>query len=69
MKCVYELYFDESRNDIKRGGGGSGPGSPRRFVSAVDQFAMTRDFYDINDADAFLRILPKEFDRFNPARN
>ena len=68
MQCVYSLYFDDERNCLKRGGGGSGPGSPRRFIVAVDQFARTRDFFDLSDANEFLKILPTEFDRFNPLK-
>ena len=68
MGVVSALYFDFTKNNVKKGSGGSGPGSPRRFAEAVDQFAMTRDFFSDDDVVEFLKILPEEFDRFNPAR-
>lgn len=68
MQTVTSLYFDEEAQDIKPGAGSKGPGTPRRYVVAVDQFGLTKDFYQKNDAEEFLRILPKEFDGFNPLK-
>jgi hypothetical protein len=62
------LYFDEGSQSLKKGSGGSGAGSPRRFATVVDQLALTRDLVEINDAQEFLKLLPKEFDRFNPIK-
>ena len=62
------LYFDERTQTLKKGSGGSGAGSPRRFAVVVDQLALTRDLVEIDDAQEFLRLLPNEFDRFNPIK-
>ena len=68
MTTINRLYFDETKQELKRGAGGKDKGSPRRFCVAVDQFGLTKDFFDPNDAELFLAILPKEFNRFNPLR-
>lgn len=58
------LYFDSSEKRLKPNSGGPYPGAARRLVVAVDQLAMTRDFYEINDAGELIAILPAEFDKF-----
>lgn len=68
MATINRLYFDETKQELKRGAGGKDRGSPRRFCVAVDQFGLTKDFFDPQDAELFLAILPKEFNRFNPLR-
>lgn len=68
MQTVTSLYFDDDTQEIKPGAGSKGPGTPRRYVVAVDQFGLTKDFYHKNDADEFMRILPAEFDVFNPLK-
>ena len=68
MATISRLYFDETKQELKRGAGGKDKGSPRRFCVAVDQFGLTKDFFDPEDAERFLAILPKEFNRFNPLR-
>lgn len=68
METINSLYFDETKQEYKKGAGGKGSGSPRRLCIAVDQFGLTKDFFDSEDAQRFLEILPKEFNRFNPLR-
>ena len=68
MATINRLYFDEEKQVCKKGSGSKGGGSPRRFVVAVDQFGLTKDFFEPKDAERFLEILPKEFNRFNPLR-
>lgn len=63
MEAVGELYLDPSSGTLKRGSGGSGPGSPRRLVAVLDQLSLTFDFQQIG-ADALLKLLPKEFKKF-----
>lgn len=68
MAVINRLYFDEEKQRNKKGAGGKDGGSPRRFAVAVDQFGLTKDFFEPEDAERFLEILPKEFNRFNPLR-
>ncbi len=68
MAAITRLYFDEEKQAYKKGAGGKDGGSPRRFGVAVDQFGLTKDFFEPEDAERFLEILPKEFNRFNPLR-
>lgn len=64
MRALKDLYFDSEKNCPKPGAGGAGAGAVRRFVSMVDQFGMTMDCFEIEDANAFLAVLPKEFEKF-----
>jgi len=64
LRTANVLYFDARKMSTKRGAAGDGRGGVRRFVAMVDQFAMTRDFFDMKDADEFLTLLPAEFERF-----
>ena len=68
QRCVFVATYKKQPNQWGWICSGDGPGAVRRFVDMVDQFTMTRDFYDLNNTDAFLRISPKEFDLCNPAR-
>ena len=68
VDVLNKLYFDEARQVIKSGAGGPKAATARRLVVAIDQLQRTRDFYDLEDVPEFLRILPKEFDKFNPLR-
>lgn len=58
-----ELYIDSSTSKFKRGAGGSGPGSPRRFAAVIQQFDVTWDLYAMS-AEQLLAMLPAEFSRF-----
>ncbi len=63
LAVANQLYFDPSANGLRRGGGGKGPGSPRRFVSVIKQLDLTYDLYGLSSVD-LLALLPPEFDRF-----
>lgn len=68
VDALNKLYFDEDRQVIKPGAGGPKAATARRLVDAIDQLQRTRDFYDLEDVTEFLRVLPREFDKFNPLR-
>lgn len=60
-----QLYFDAIAGRPKRGVAGSGRGSARRFGLVLRQLDLTYD-PDSMAAEAFLDLLPKEFDRWKP---
>ena len=64
MATVNALYFDSKRQVVRRGATGSGAGSPRNLVKVLDQLALTRDFYDVEDLPFVLSLLPSQFDRY-----
>ncbi len=64
MAVVKTVYFDDARNMVRKGSGSSGPTAPRHLVRVIDQLAMTRDFYDVKDAERLTGILPKVFRHF-----
>lgn len=65
LNAVRILYFDEENNRVKsRVAGPDQPGGIRRFVDMVDQFGMTRDFREMDDAYEFIALLPNEFTPF-----
>lgn len=64
MATVNTLYFDKGKNRVRNGANSAGPGSPRRLVVVVDQLALTRDYFGIEDANALVALLPEEFNRF-----
>lgn len=68
VDVLNKLYFDDNLQIIKSGAGGPKAASARRLAVAIDQLQRTRDFYDLRDVSEFLKILPKEFDKFNPFR-
>ena len=57
------LYWDEDKNTKKRGSGGKGPGSPRRFADIVSQYERTWDLFSVN-IDDLAGMLPDEFGKF-----
>lgn len=59
------LYYDSTRGAMKRGAGGRGPGSPRRFRTVLDQLDRTFDLQSLTE-DRLLALLPSEFERFKP---
>lgn len=63
MRTVTNLYVDKNTGRAKRGSGGSGPGSPRRFVKVFSQLALTFDMHEMTTA-AVMDLLPSEFDLF-----
>lgn len=68
IEVLNRLYFDEELKKVKKGAGGPKAATARRLVVAIDQLQRTRDFFELSDVEEFLRILPKEFDKFNPLR-
>ena len=64
MAALTGLYLKNDGTGIKPGSGGERPGAVRRFVTMVDQFGMTHDFYQEEDSVRFIELLPKEFERF-----
>lgn len=58
-----KLYYDHKTNKLKRGSGGKGSGSPRRFADIINQFSLTWDLYSMT-GDNIWNLLPPEFDRF-----
>ena len=60
-----DLYVNPASRRQKRGGGGKGPGSPRRFADVLNQLDLTFDLYAMT-RNELLALLPREFDRFRP---
>lgn len=63
MEVARRLYSRADGDGLKRGAGGSGPGSPRRFAQVLRQFDLTYDVYGM-DSTSLMTLLPSEFDRF-----
>lgn len=63
VEIATSLYYNPQTKNIKPGGGGKGPGSPRRLATILNQFDLTWDLYSAT-ADELMRILPQEFDKF-----
>lgn len=57
------LYYDPNSKGQKKGAGGKGPGSARRFLNWLNQLKLTYDLFSIN-AEDLEKLLPAEFDRF-----
>ena len=57
------LAWDADRASLKRGFGGSGPGSARRVPVVAKQFRLTYDLDSMRPAQ-IQELLPREFDRF-----
>lgn len=60
MNVLAKLYVDNRLQEVKKGAASS----VRHFISVLDQLAMTRDFFSLDDTDELLRILPADFERF-----
>lgn len=63
LEAAGNLYMDAKSGKLRRGAGGKGAGSPRRFVDMLNQFDLTYDLYSL-DGKRLLAMLPAEFDRF-----
>lgn len=63
VKTLYRLYWNAEADDMKSGASGEGPGSIMHMIDLLTQFDLTFDISSL-EADHFLRILPKDFDRF-----
>jgi hypothetical protein len=63
IATIGSLVWDIDRARLKRGFGGSGPGSARRVQVVAKQFGLTYDLHSIRP-EQILDLLPREFDRF-----
>jgi hypothetical protein len=63
QSMLQRLYFDETRQRIKKGAGGKGAGTPRRLMDFFRQIELNYDLPSIK-ADTFWDMLPKEFEKF-----
>ena len=63
IAAISSLAWDADRASLKRGFGGSGPGSARRVPVVAKQFCLTYDL-DSMRPEQILALLPREFDRF-----
>jgi len=61
------LYWDDENNSKKKGSGGKGPGSPRRFADIISQYERTWDLFTVN-VDELAKMLPEEFNKFTGMR-
>jgi hypothetical protein len=66
VSAAYKLYFDEETERPRRGSGGAGAGSPRRLALITQQLDLTFDLRAC-DVDRFIKLLPKEFNRWRQA--
>jgi hypothetical protein len=64
MSLIKLLYWDEKSNSRKKGSGGKGPGSPRRFADIVSQYERTWDLFSVQ-VDELAGMLPDEFEKFS----
>lgn len=60
------LYFDRATGKLRRGAGGKGGGSARRFAQVRNQLDVTWDLFVISPAQ-LVEKLPKEFEKFRKA--
>ena len=63
ITAIASLAWDVERARLKRGFGGSGPGSARRVPVVAKQFRLTYDL-DSMRPEQILDLLPREFERF-----
>ena len=68
MQAANRLYYDDEKACARKGAGGEGAAAARYLIRAIDQLSMTRDFFEARDAEVLLKLLPIQFDRFNPVR-
>jgi len=65
VQTATSLYIDATTNRRKSGAAGQGGGSARRLAAVLNQFTLTWDLYWMT-AEALIKMLPSEFDRFRP---
>ena len=58
-----KLYFDPTSGKLRKGAGGKGAGSARRFAQVRKQLDVTWDLFALSP-DQLIAKLPGEFDRF-----
>jgi hypothetical protein len=66
VKTLYRLYWDGEADDLKSGARSEGPGSIMHITDLLTQFDLTFDISSL-EVDDFMRLLPKDFDRFTNA--
>ena len=63
LDVATRLYWKSDEKVLKRGAGGKGPGSPRRYGVLLNQFDVTFDLARIHP-DRLESLLPREFGKF-----
>jgi hypothetical protein len=63
VELTTRLYYNAKTMNLKSGAQTKGIGSPRRFVTILDQFSLTWDLYAAS-MEEILNLLPKEFEKF-----
>ncbi len=63
VEAYGRLYYSIKDGHPRDGAGGSGTGSPRRFVTFINQIDLTFDLGAMT-ADTIIEILPSQFDKF-----
>lgn len=63
LGAATKLYFDPTKRAIKRSATNKGAGSVHRFVTVIEQFALTWDLADRSSAE-IVELLPGEFDKY-----
>jgi len=63
VKALHRLYWDAENDDLKSGARSDGPGSVMHMIDLLTQFDMNYDISSL-ECDDFLRLLPKDFDKF-----
>lgn len=66
-EAATRLYYDPTTGSFKRGAGSSVKGAARRLAALLNQLDITWYLYGLS-VDELINLLPKEFDRFRPAR-
>lgn len=63
--AVWLYYNPDSQSKVKPGAATQGkPGTIRELARMADQFAMTYDIFDAEDAGKLWNLLPAQFDKF-----
>ncbi|MFC5521937.1 hypothetical protein [Polaromonas jejuensis] len=67
VRAAYELYFNPETQKPKRGAGGKGAGSPRRYSSVLRQLELTYDLAEC-PSSSLINLLPSEFNSWRNQR-
>jgi len=69
QEAVNRLYYDSTKmSGFKKGAGGKGGGSARRFAAVFWQLHPTYNLRSMT-SDEILELLPEEFDKHNPLKS
>lgn len=63
IRVANQMYWDERRDQMRRGAAGSGAGSARRYASVLMQYDVTYDLFAMTDRQ-LKAMLPREFEKF-----